>query len=112
MFLSREPRADATLRYRECARNSLKAGNLDKAIAYAKKELDVERYCVGTETAHLQEDMDGAEYWLAHLEAEREQKRTQGEGKGKAPQTADAVQDTAGEGKKKKKRGKARKNKK
>ena len=35
-------------------------------MAYARKELDVQRYCLGTETAHLEEE--GAEFWIKHLE--------------------------------------------
>jgi hypothetical protein len=55
-------------RYRECSRYSLKLGYISKALEYAQKELDNERNCIGTETAHLREDMAGAEYWLAHVE--------------------------------------------
>ncbi|KAK3936719.1 hypothetical protein QBC46DRAFT_24732 [Diplogelasinospora grovesii] len=54
--------------YRECSKYSLKLGSTEKAMYYARKELDIERCCIGTETAHLQKDMEGAEYWLAHLE--------------------------------------------
>ncbi|KAK6436857.1 hypothetical protein LTR95_006950 [Oleoguttula sp. CCFEE 5521] len=61
--------------YRECGKYSLKSGNIEKAIGYARKECDVERYCIGTETAHMKEGMKGVEYWLAHLLAEREKIR-------------------------------------
>jgi hypothetical protein len=33
-------------------------------------ELEIERYCVGAETAHLEKDMKGAEFWLPHVESE------------------------------------------
>ena len=51
----------------------------------------MERYCLGTETAHLKEDMKGAEYWLAHLLAELEKARGKSKkagaaGKGKGAQ--------------------------
>ena len=63
---------DSICRYRECGKYSLKSGNIEKAVGYAKKERLVELYCVGTKTAHLEEDMKGAEYWLAYLLARRE----------------------------------------
>ena len=55
--------------YRDCANYSLQQGDIAKAIDYAKKELEVERYCIGTETAHLKEDMEGAECRIEHLRA-------------------------------------------
>ncbi|KAK3937293.1 hypothetical protein QBC46DRAFT_267878 [Diplogelasinospora grovesii] len=50
--------------YRECSKYSLELGSIPKALDYARKELDIERYCIGTETAHLPKDMEGAEYWI------------------------------------------------
>jgi hypothetical protein len=41
-----------------------------EAVKYAKKELEVERYCIGENTAHLEKDMKGAEFWLPHVVSE------------------------------------------
>jgi hypothetical protein len=57
-----------TIRYRDCAKYCLKLGLTKKALDFARKELEAERYCIGTDTEHLRKDMRGAEYWLAHLE--------------------------------------------
>jgi hypothetical protein len=40
-------------RYRECGKYSLKSGNIEKAIGYAKKESLVESYCVGKKNCSL-----------------------------------------------------------
>jgi hypothetical protein len=56
--------------YRELATFSLACGESSKAVKYAKMELEVERYCVGAETAHLEKDMNGAEFWLPHVTSE------------------------------------------
>lgn len=56
--------------YRELATFSLACGESSKAVKYAKMELEVERYCVGAETAHLEKDMKGAEFWLPHVTSE------------------------------------------
>ena len=53
----------------------MELGQLEKATAYARKELQVQRYCLGSETAHLVEDMEGAELWIRHLEHDVEQDR-------------------------------------
>ncbi|KAI1496376.1 hypothetical protein F5X99DRAFT_424715 [Biscogniauxia marginata] len=53
--------------YRDCSKHSLELGDIPRALDYARKELDIERCIIGTETAHLRNNMDGAEYWLAHL---------------------------------------------
>ncbi|KAI0596358.1 hypothetical protein F4775DRAFT_565073 [Biscogniauxia sp. FL1348] len=53
--------------YRDCSKHSLELGDVAKAVEYGRKELDIERCIIGTETAHLRDDMYGAEYWLAHL---------------------------------------------
>lgn len=73
---------------------------MEKAVAYAKKERDVERYCVGTETAHLKKDMKGAKYWLNDMLAERERVRAR-ESKGKAEQERSRKKDVTAGGKKK-----------
>jgi hypothetical protein len=56
--------------YRELATFSLACGESSKAVKYAKMELEVERYCVGAETAHLEKNTKGAEFWLPHVESE------------------------------------------
>jgi hypothetical protein len=63
------------LRYRRCSKYSLQAELFDKAVTYAKKERDIERYCIGADTAqmaHLEVDMKGAEFWLKHVLSERQ----------------------------------------
>jgi hypothetical protein len=77
---------DSRYRYRECGKYSLKSGNIEKAVGYAKKERHVELCCVGTETAHLEEDLKGAEYWLAYLLAQREEMLVKHQKRGTAPQ--------------------------
>lgn len=44
-------------------------------MAYARKELEVQRYCLGTETEHLESDMEGAEFWIKDLEQRAEHDR-------------------------------------
>jgi hypothetical protein len=56
--------------YRELAVFSLACGESSKAVEYAKMELKVERYCTGKDTAHLEKDMKGAEFWLPHVVSE------------------------------------------
>lgn len=59
-----------TNRYRRCSRYSLQSGLLDKAVNYAKKERDIERYFIGADTAkmpHLEKDLRGTEFWLEHV---------------------------------------------
>ncbi|KAK7915108.1 hypothetical protein PG985_012811 [Apiospora marii] len=57
----------ATL-YRSCSRYCAWLGDLDKAIEYAEKALDIERCLIGPETKHLMENLEGCQYWLAHLQ--------------------------------------------
>ncbi|KAK4618381.1 SET domain-containing protein 5 [Fulvia fulva] len=59
---------DLAQTYRECSKYSLAEGLYSKAIGYAKAELDVEKVCVGEETEHLKEGMEGAVFWMRHLE--------------------------------------------
>lgn len=40
------------------------------SVHYAMRELEIERRLIGTETAHLESNMVGAEYWLKHLHAD------------------------------------------
>ena len=61
--------------YRRCSKYCLKAGMFDKAVTYAKKERDIERYCIGADTAqmaHLEADHKGAEFWLKYVLNERQ----------------------------------------
>jgi hypothetical protein len=47
---------------------SLACGFPEKAAKYAKKSLEVERYCIGTDTAYLEDDLEkSAESWLRHV---------------------------------------------
>jgi hypothetical protein len=75
MYVSREV-PDSLARYwqhhsyRDCATYSLACGFSGKAVKYANKELEVERYCIGTETAHLEQDMRGADFWLPYVMSE------------------------------------------
>ncbi|KAK5136624.1 hypothetical protein LTR08_002638 [Meristemomyces frigidus] len=63
------------LAYRKCSGYCVELGHLEKAMAYARKELAVQRYCLGTETAHMEMDMEGAEFWIKHLEQVAEKDR-------------------------------------
>ena len=56
--------------YRELATFSLACGESGKALKYANRELEVEKYCIGTKTAHLEKDMKGAKFWLSHVMGE------------------------------------------
>ncbi|EME40863.1 hypothetical protein DOTSEDRAFT_27464 [Dothistroma septosporum NZE10] len=59
---------DLAQTYRECSKYSLAEGLYSKAVDYAKKELELEQICVGEETEHLERDMEGAKFWVKHLE--------------------------------------------
>ncbi|KAI1381883.1 SET domain-containing protein [Hypoxylon crocopeplum] len=54
--------------YRECSKYALDSGASEKALHYARKELEHERLLIGTETSHLKEDLYGAAYWLEHVQ--------------------------------------------
>lgn len=54
--------------YRYCAKYSLENGQHQRAIEYARSEYHIERALIGSDTEHLQEGMQGAKYWLKHLE--------------------------------------------
>lgn len=61
--------------YRRCSKYCLEAGLFDKAVTFAKKERDIERYCIGADTAqmaHLEADHKGAEFWLKYVLSERQ----------------------------------------
>ena len=51
------------------------ADMFDKAVTFAKKERDIERFCIGADTAqmaHLEADHKGAEFWLKYVLSERQ----------------------------------------
>lgn len=56
--------------YRRCSKYALQLGMVEKAKAYAKKELEVERYCLGMETEYLNDGRKGgnAESWMKQIE--------------------------------------------
>lgn len=67
--------ANSNPSYRLCSKYSLKAGLFDKSVGYAKKERDIERYCIGADTAnlpHLEVDLKGAVPWLNFVLSERQ----------------------------------------
>ncbi|KAI2463048.1 SET domain-containing protein [Annulohypoxylon bovei var. microspora] len=53
--------------FRECSKYAFDAGHHDKALEYARKELDLEKLLIGTETAHLKDNLYGAKYWVEHI---------------------------------------------
>jgi hypothetical protein len=61
-----------SISYRLCSVFSLACDDFRGAIRYAKDSLKIERYCIGTETAHLrvERDFQGAEHWLQHVKDE------------------------------------------
>lgn len=59
-------------RYRSCSHYCWWLNDLDEAIEYAEKALDIERCLIGPETSHLREDNVGCQYWLAKLVALKE----------------------------------------
>ena len=64
-------RTDNIIRYRQMSMFSLACGFREKAVGYAKKNLEVERYCIGTDTAYLEDDLEkSAESWLQHVKNE------------------------------------------
>ncbi|RWA08362.1 hypothetical protein EKO27_g6746 [Xylaria grammica] len=54
--------------YRACSNYNLDLGFMQGAVQYAQKELELERCMLGTDTAHLQGEMGGAEFWLQLLQ--------------------------------------------
>ncbi|GAB7325877.1 hypothetical protein MBLNU13_g09945t1 [Cladosporium sp. NU13] len=76
-LLKAEGIADQNLQkvYRRCSKYCLKAGMFDQAVTFAKKERDVERYCIGADTAqmaHLEADHKGPEFWHKYVLSERQ----------------------------------------
>jgi hypothetical protein len=55
-----------------CSIYSLACEDFGGAIKYAKDSLKIERYCIGTETAHLrvERNFEGAKHWLQHVKDE------------------------------------------
>ena len=60
--------------YRQCSRFSLEEGMIEKAKAYALKELEVERSCLGLEADHLVEG-GNAHSWMQHIQATAEKQQ-------------------------------------
>ncbi|CZT25065.1 uncharacterized protein RCC_10793 [Ramularia collo-cygni] len=58
---------DMAKAYRECSNYSLREGQLEKATAYARKELDIQITCLGEDTAYLA-PADDARVWIKHIE--------------------------------------------
>ncbi|KAI1407037.1 SET domain-containing protein [Hypoxylon sp. FL1857] len=54
--------------FRECSQYAFDSGYFGKAIDYARKELDLEQVLIGTETAHLKDDLQGAKDWIKHIQ--------------------------------------------
>ncbi|KAI1814440.1 hypothetical protein GGS20DRAFT_412994 [Poronia punctata] len=54
--------------YRDCSKASLELGRMDAALDYAYKELENEECIMGTETEHMRKELEGAKYWIEHLE--------------------------------------------
>jgi hypothetical protein len=73
---------------------------------------DVERYCIGTETAHLATDLKGAEFWLEHVLVKREEDAAQRKVTEKQVKEKMGREMTQSPPKKKKKKGCKGKNKK
>ena len=46
-----------------------------KALAYAKKELEIELVCVGDDNDHKDNKMESAKFWIKHLENMSEQEK-------------------------------------
>lgn len=55
-------------RYRSCSQYCWWLDDLDEAIEYAEKALDIEWCLIGPETKHLMENLVGCQYWLDRLE--------------------------------------------
>lgn len=62
-------------RHRHCSRYSRRVGQAAKAMGYARKELEIERICLGDEDAHREEGLVGARFWIKHLENMSEQEQ-------------------------------------
>lgn len=54
-------------RYRECSKYSLSEGQVEKAMGYARKELDVQVTCLGEDTSYLPAN-DDANTMIKHIE--------------------------------------------
>ena len=73
---------DLATAFRRASKYSLQLGLVGQAEFYAKKELEVERYCLGTETGYMK-DPENAESWLMHIAyaADRDQVKIRMSGK-------------------------------
>ncbi|OTA69518.1 SET domain-containing protein [Hypoxylon sp. EC38] len=61
--------------YRECSQYAFDSASFGKALDYARKELDLEKVLIGTETAHLKDELLGAKYWVKHIQKKITQRR-------------------------------------
>ncbi|KAK8061915.1 hypothetical protein PG994_008281 [Apiospora phragmitis] len=55
--------------YRVCSQYCWNLDDLDEAIEYAEKALDIEICLIGLETEHLRENLIGCQYWLEMMQA-------------------------------------------
>lgn len=60
--------------YRYCSKFSVQLRDVENAKSFGMKALEVERYCLGTETDYMK-DPENAESWLKHVDAMAEQER-------------------------------------
>ncbi|KAK8104414.1 uncharacterized protein PG998_011447 [Apiospora kogelbergensis] len=59
---------ELTKMYRTCSNYYWVVNDMDRAIEYAEKALDVELCLIGPETEHLRENRQGNRYWLKWLQ--------------------------------------------
>ncbi|KAI0176114.1 SET domain-containing protein [Hypoxylon sp. FL1284] len=52
---------------RECSKYALGSGLPKKALNYAREEVELEKTLIGTETDHLENDLEGAKFWMEHI---------------------------------------------
>ncbi|KAI0120381.1 SET domain-containing protein [Hypoxylon sp. NC0597] len=61
--------------FRECSQYAFDSESFGKALGYARKELELEKVLIGTETAHLKDGLQGAKYWVKHIQKKVTQRR-------------------------------------
>ncbi|XXG94298.1 hypothetical protein Hte_000552 [Hypoxylon texense] len=52
----------------ECSKYALDSGDPERALTYAHEELDLEKALIGTETSHLEDNLQGAKYWVGYVQ--------------------------------------------
>lgn len=75
--------------YRECSYFNQKCGNLSEAIRYAKEELEIELYCMGTDPAAPMSGLGSAKCWLEQLETDLAGQAVRSEAIGNAKSSED-----------------------